>query len=226
MIWLLITSHSHRFHIESLQIPAYSLEATQNSGHLLQISLPALYWSEKRIHLSLGKCWCQVSFRQKWPLLMNSLVLLLCLSKNNKNGHLTKFPRPAGHILAQWISFLSESELWSQMIFGSLFGPRCIMLILLFAECFLYAYQRLIRSSPRNLTLNSRYYSSRPLREGGRAVSANNIPLFIALISGFTLGTLRSRPSASVPLYLVLSAGGRLEGLRNVAVAPAVWLGV
>lgn len=98
---------------------------------------------------------------------MNSFVLLLCLSNNNnkKNSNLTNFPSPIGHILAQWISFLSESELCSQMIFGLLFGPRCIMLILLFAECFLYAYQRLIRSSPRNLTLNSGYYSSRPLRE-------------------------------------------------------------
>lgn len=75
---------------------------------------------------------------------MNSF---LCLSNKNKNSNLTNFPRPIGHILAQWISFVSESELSSQMIFGLLFGPRCIMLILLFAECFLYAYQRLIRSS-------------------------------------------------------------------------------
>lgn len=99
------------------------------------------------INLFLGQCWCQLSLRQKWPLWVNSSVLLLCLSNNNKNSNLTNFPRPIGHILAQWISFLSELELSSQMIFGLLVGPRCIMLILLFAECFLYAYQRLIRSS-------------------------------------------------------------------------------
>lgn len=155
-------SHSHSFHIESSQIPAFILVTQWLGDSKPKLSFANFFkivseetsfiFSCARLKGSIDKplyrrCRCQLSWRQKCPSLMNSFVLLLCLSNNNKNSNLTNFPSPIGRILAQWISFLSESELSSQMIFGLLFGPRCIMLILLFAECFLYAYQRLIRSS-------------------------------------------------------------------------------